>query len=93
MADPDPRDDTSADHEQFEDKLLVPDHDAASVATADVYDATARNLVSDLFDADVVTSIPGDSVLVHKPSGIPFVSTKSEPSPHRRHRPIRRDKQ
>ena len=74
MPDSDPRDDTSADYEQFEKELLVQDRDAASVATADVDDATARLLVDDLIDADVVTPVPEDRVLVHEPSGTPFDS-------------------
>jgi len=51
MAGPDPHDDTSADYELFEKALLAQDRDAASVATADVDDATARSLVDDLIDA------------------------------------------
>ena len=75
MPDPDPHKDTSADYEQFEKELLVQDRDAASVATADVDDATARLLVDDLIDADVVTPVPEDRVLVHEPSGTPFDSS------------------
>ena len=69
MADPDPHDDTSADYEQFEKALLAQDCDAAGVDTADTDDATARRLVDDLIDADVVTPVPEDRVLVHEPSG------------------------
>ena len=75
MPDPDPQNDTSADYEQFEKELLAQDRDAASVATADVDDATARRLVDDLIDADVVTPVPEDRVLVHEPSGTPFDSS------------------
>jgi len=67
-------DDTSADYELFEKALLAQDRDAASVATADVDDATARSLVDDLIDADVVTPVPEDRVLVHEPSGTSFDS-------------------
>ena len=74
MATPDPYDDTSADHEQFEKAQLAQDRDAASVATADVNDATAQRLVSDLVDADVLTPVPEDQVLVHEPSGTAFDS-------------------
>ncbi|ELZ68844.1 hypothetical protein C457_10551 [Haloferax prahovense DSM 18310] len=35
----------------------------------------AQRLVNDLVDADVVTPVPEDRVLVHKPSGTTFVST------------------
>ena len=72
MADPDPHDDTSADYEQFEKALLAQDCDAAGVDTADTDDATARRLVDDLIDADVVTPVPEDRVLVHEPSGAAF---------------------
>jgi hypothetical protein len=75
MAGPDPFDDTSADHEQLETELLAQDRDAASVATADIDDATARSLVDDLIDADVVTPVPEDPVLVHEPSGTTFDSS------------------
>ena len=72
MTDPDPHDDTSADYEQFEKVLLTQDRDAAGVDTADIDEATARRLVDDLIDADVVTPVPEDRVLVHEPSGAAF---------------------
>ena len=75
MAGPDPHDDTSADYERFEKEQLAQDRDAAGVDTADVDDATAQRLVSDLVDADVVTPIPEDRVLVHEPSGVAFDSS------------------
>ncbi|WP_459190845.1 hypothetical protein [Halosimplex sp. J119] len=74
MPGPDPHDDTSADYEEFEKEQLAQDRDAASLATADVDDATARSLVDDLIDADVVTTVPEDQVLVHEPSGTTFDS-------------------
>jgi hypothetical protein len=74
MTDPDPHDDTSADYEQFEKVLLAQDRDAAGVDTADIDEATARRLVDDLIDADVVTPVPEDRVLVHEPSGAAFDS-------------------
>jgi hypothetical protein len=75
MAGPDPHDDTSTDYEQFEKELLAQDRDAAGVHTADIDDVTAQNLVSDLVDADVVTPVPEDRVLVHEPSGTAFDSS------------------
>lgn len=75
MLDPDPHDDTSVDYEQFEAELLAQDRNVASDVTADVDDATARNLVSELVDADVVTPIPENQVLVHEPSDTAFDST------------------
>ena len=75
MPDPDPHDDTSADYEQFEKELLAQDRDAAGVATADVDDTTAQNLINDLIDADVVTPVPEDHVLVHEPIGTTFDSS------------------
>jgi len=74
MPDPDPHDDTSADHEQFEKAQLAQDRDAAGVDTADIDDATARSLIDDLVDANVVTPVPEDQVLVHEPSGTAFDS-------------------
>jgi len=75
MPGPDPYDDTSSDHEQFEKEQLAQDRDAASVDTADVDDTTAENLVSDLVDADLVTPVPEDQVLIHEPSGTAFDSS------------------
>ncbi len=75
MINSNPYDDTSADYEQFEKTLLAQDRDAAGVDTADIDDATAQNLVSELVDTDVITPVPEDCVLVHKPSGIAFDST------------------
>ena len=72
MADPDPHDDTSADHEQFERTQLAQDRDVAGVDTADVDDETAQYLVSELIDADIVTAVPEDRVLIHEPSGTAF---------------------
>ena len=37
--------------------------------------ATARRLIDDLIDADIVTPVPEDRVLVHEPSGTTFDST------------------
>ena len=74
MAGPDPFDDTSADHEQLETELFAQDRDVASVATADIDDTTARHLVADLIDRDIVTPVPEDQILVHDPSGTAFDS-------------------
>ncbi|AWB28425.1 hypothetical protein [Halococcoides cellulosivorans] len=75
MDTPDPHDDTSADYEQIEATLLAQDRDIPGVDTADIDDAMARNLISDLVDGDVVTPIPEHQVLVHEPSGTAFDST------------------
>ena len=75
MPGPDPHDDTSADYQQFEKEQLAQDRDAAGVDTADVGDAAAHGLVDDLIDADVVTPVPEDRVLVHEPSGTAFDSS------------------
>ena len=74
MPGPDPHDDTSRDYEQFEKEQLAQDRDAAGADTADVDDTTALSLVDDLIDADVVTPVPEDRVLVHEPSGTTFDS-------------------
>ena len=75
MPGPDPHDDTSRDYERFEKEQLAQDRDATSVDTADIDNATAQRLVSDLVDATVVTPVPEDHVLVHEPSGATFDST------------------
>ncbi|UHQ96356.1 hypothetical protein [Natrinema halophilum] len=75
MADPNPRDNTSADYEKFEQARLAQDRDAASIATGDVDDTTAHNLVSELVDTNIVTPIPENQVLVHEPSSTAFDST------------------
>ncbi|QKG94444.1 hypothetical protein EXE43_17855 [Halorubrum sp. SS5] len=75
MPGPDPHDDTSRDYERFEKEQLAQDRDATSVDTADVDDPTAQRLVNDLVDADVVTPVPENRVLVHEPSGAAFDST------------------
>jgi len=75
MPGPDPHDDTNSDYEQFEKEQLAQDRDAAGIDTADVDDATAQNLVNNLVDADVVTPVPEDQILVHEPSGTAFDST------------------
>ncbi|ERG93575.1 hypothetical protein [Haloquadratum walsbyi] len=75
MPGPDSHDDTSRDYERFEKKQLAQDRDTASVDTADIDDATVENLVSELIDADVVTPVPEDQVLVHEPSGTAFDSS------------------
>ncbi len=43
----------------------------------------ARSLVDDLVDADVVTPVPEDRVLVHEPSGTAFDSTTQLAVSHR----------
>jgi hypothetical protein len=75
MSGPDIHDDTADDHEHLERKLLAQDRDAVRVDTADIDDRKAQRLVNDLVDADVVTPVPEDHVLVHEPSGTTFDST------------------
>ena len=75
MPGPDPHDDTSRDYERFEKEQLAQDRDAAGGDTADVDDRTAQRLVNDLVDADIVTAVPEDQVLVHEPSGTTFDSS------------------
>ncbi|WP_042662469.1 hypothetical protein [Haloferax sp. ATB1] len=75
MPSPDPHDDTSCDYEQFEKEQLIQDRDAGSVDMADLDDGTAQYIVSELIDADIVTPVPEDRVLVHEPSSTAFGST------------------
>ena len=75
MIDPNPIDDTTDDYRQFEARLVAHDQDATRVVTADIGDTTARQLVTDLIDSDIVTPIPGKQVFVHEPSGTAFDSS------------------
>lgn len=74
MTDPATFDDTKNDHERLEAELLAQDRDAERIATADVSEKTARHLVRDLVETDVVTPVPEQRVLVHEPSGNAFDS-------------------
>ena len=74
MTDPAPFDDTANDHERLEAELLAQDRDVERIATADVPEKTARHLVRDLLETDVVTPVPEQRVLVHEPSGNAFDS-------------------
>ena len=74
MTGPDILNDTKDDHERLEAELVAQDRDASRVATADIGETTARRLVGELVEDDVVTPIPDQRVLVHEPSGKPFES-------------------
>ena len=74
MTGPDILDDTTADYERLETELVAQDRDASRVATADIDETTARQLVGELIEDDVVTPIPDQRVLVHEPSSKPFES-------------------
>jgi hypothetical protein len=74
MSDIDSIDDTNADHERFERRLLSQDRDADRVSTADIDRTTARQLVSNLLDDGDVRPIPDHRTLVHEPSGQAFDS-------------------
>jgi len=74
MPEPDIIDDTSDDYERLEAELVAQDRDAARVSTADIDEATARRLVGDLLEDDVVTPVPDQRILVHEPSSKPFES-------------------
>ena len=74
MTEPDIIDDTIGDYDRLETELVAQDRDASRVATADIDEATARRLVGELVEDDVVTPIPDQRVLVHEPSSTPFES-------------------
>jgi hypothetical protein len=74
MTGPDILDDTTDDYERFETELVAQDRDAARVATADLDERSARRLVDELIEDDVVTPIPDHRILVHEPSSKPFES-------------------
>ncbi|MFT4923550.1 MAG: hypothetical protein ACI8XM_002777 [Haloarculaceae archaeon] len=74
MTGPDILDDTTDDYDRLETELVAQDRDAARVSTADIDEVTARRLVGDLVEDDVVTPIPDQRILVHEPSNTPFES-------------------
>ena len=74
MTGPDILDDTTDDYERLETELVRQDRDAARVATADIDKRSARRLVNDLIENDMVRPIPDQRVLVHDPSGEAFDS-------------------
>jgi hypothetical protein len=74
MSGQDTIDDTTGDYDRLETELVAQDRDASRVATADIDEATARRLVGDLVEDDVVTPIPDKRILVHEPSSKPFES-------------------
>ncbi|WP_115864519.1 hypothetical protein [Halorussus litoreus] len=76
MTGPDAIDDTAADHRRLEAELVAQDRDAARATTADIDEATARHLVGDLIEDDVVIPVAEQRVLVHEPSGEAFDSIK-----------------
>ena len=74
MTGPDILDDTTDDYERFETELVAQDRDAARVSTADIDERSARRLVDELIEDDVVTPVPDHRILVHEPSSKPFES-------------------
>ena len=74
MTGPDILDDTTDDYERLETELVAQDRDAARVSTADVDERSARRLVDELIEDDVVTPVPDQRVLVHGPSDEAFDS-------------------
>ncbi|ELY79697.1 hypothetical protein C487_06103 [Natrinema pallidum DSM 3751] len=74
MTGPDILDDTTDDYERLETELVAQNRDAARVSTADVDERSARRLVDELIEDDVVTPVPDQRVLVHEPSDEAFDS-------------------
>jgi len=74
MTGPDILDDTTDDYERLETELVAQDRDAARVSTADIDERSARRLVDELIEDDVVTPVPDQRVLVHEPSDEAFDS-------------------
>ena len=74
MTGPDILDDTTADYERLETEIVAQDRNVARVATADIDDRSARRLVNDLLEDDMVRPIAEQRVLVHEPSGEAFDS-------------------
>jgi hypothetical protein len=74
MTGPEIIDDTTADYDRVETELIAQDRDTARISTADVDERSARRLVGELIEDDVVTPIPDHRILVHEPSSKPFES-------------------
>ncbi|PGF14571.1 hypothetical protein CP556_20965 [Natrinema sp. CBA1119] len=74
MTGPNAFNDTADDHKRLEADLVAQDRDAARVTTADVDETSARHLVGDLLEDDVVIPVAEQRVLVHEPSGEAFDS-------------------
>jgi hypothetical protein len=74
MSGQDTIDDTTGDYDRLETELVAQDRDASRVATADIDERSARRLVGDLVEDDVVTPIPDHRILVHEPSSEAFDS-------------------
>jgi hypothetical protein len=74
MTGPDILDDTTDDYERLETELVAQDRDAARISTTDVDERSARRLVGELIEDDVVTPVPDQRVLVHEPSDEAFES-------------------
>ncbi|RLM89513.1 hypothetical protein [Haloarcula sp. Atlit-7R] len=74
MSGQDTIDDTTSDYDRLETELVAQDRDASRVSTADIDEATARRLVGELVEDDVVAPIPDRRILVHEPSSKPFES-------------------
>jgi len=74
MTEPDIIDDTTGDYDRLETELVAQDRDAARVSTADIDERSARHLVNDLIEADMVRPVAEQRVLVHEPSGEAFDS-------------------
>ena len=74
MTGPDILDDTTGDYDRLETELVVQDCDVARVATADIDEQSARRLVSELVEEELVTPVADQRVLVHEPSSEAFDS-------------------
>jgi hypothetical protein len=60
-------DDTTGDYDRLETELVAQDRDASRVATADIDEGTARRLVGELVEDDVVTPVPDHRILSTSP--------------------------
>lgn len=67
-------DDTSNDYERFERRQVARDLDARSVDTADMSERSARRLVNELVEQEVVMPVAEARVMLHEPSGESFDS-------------------
>lgn len=75
MADAENLDNTGVFAEHLENPEHAQNCDGISGSTADIDEKTARSLVSDLVDADIVAPVSRNRALLHEPSDTAFDST------------------
>lgn len=74
---PTTHDDASCDQERFERRQVARDRDLNTPDTLVIDEPRARSVVRGLIEAETVSPVPEDQILVHVPSGQVFKSDKA----------------